>query len=362
MTLEAFAPPIEPSLRIRPVPAAPHALRRATRGRPASFIASRLPGSAWLLAAAGLLASMSLLAAASGRAETQGETQAAPQDGPVRVATLLPFVEEALALAPEQARVVASVRRELHRAPAEGVIDLGNPHSPSFEALARARAGLVVGDRAIHAPLESRLEPLGAELILIDTSSVTSTLDALARISRSLGGMEALDSRIEQTRLELEGLALEEPVSLLPLFGAPGSFYAMSDRVWLGDLARRLGFENVTPARGDERFPGLVALSDEVMAMMRPDLVVLVAHGDPRKIREDLVSRTARGGAWAALERAPLGIHVLDPRLFSANPGLELGAAARILVGLVDEGGESDERVASSSGRDRTDRTGGDER
>jgi len=280
---------------------------------------------------------------------TSASAQASEPTGntPRRVATLLPFVEDALRLAPDEARIVASVRRELHRPPAEGVIDLGNPHSPSFEALAQARADLVVGDRMIHAALESKLETLGAELLLIDTASVASTLDALDRISKAIGGAEAIDAAIARTRREIEGLELAEPVSLLPLFGAPGSFYAMSDRVWLGDLAERLGFENLTPARGDERFPGLIALSDEAMAMMRPDLVVLVAHGDPRKIRADLASRTRRGGAWAALDRAPLGIHVLDPKLFSANPGLSIDEAARALVGLV--AGEETERITTSS-------------
>lgn len=300
----------------------------------------------FLLAVAVVLPLQGSTTMASARAAEPAAASTTAAPAPRRVATLLPFVEDALRLAPDEARIVASVRRELHRAPAEGVIDLGNPHSPSFEALAQASADLVVGDRMIHAALESKLETLGAELLLIDTSGVESILDALDRISKSIGGAEALEAAIEKTRREIEGMALSEPVSLLPLFGAPGSFYAMSDRVWLGDLAERLGFENLTPDRGDERFPGLVALSDETMAMMRPDLVVLVAHGDPRKIREDLVSRTRRGGAWAALDRAPLGIHVLDPKLFSANPGLSIDEAARALVGLVADG--EPERVAVS--------------
>jgi len=311
----------------------------------------RTPGAA--RAALCLLAVAPILLLASPRAGAAEPAATAP----LRVATLLPFVEDALRLAPERARIVASVRRELHRPPAEGVIDLGNPHSPSFEALAQARPELVVGDRMIHAALESKLGTLGAELLLIDTSSVPSTLEALAGISRTIGGAEALDAEIEQARREIETLALAEPVSLLPLFGAPGSFYAMSDRVWLGDLAERLGFENLTPEGGDERFPGLVALSDEAMAMMRPDLVVLVAHGDPSKIQADLASRTRRGGAWAALDRAPLGIHVLDPKLFSANPGLSIDEAARALVALV--GSEKRERVASQADAVRESRVAG---
>ena len=58
---------------------------------------------------------------------------------PTRVATLLPFVEEALVLDPEHVEVVATVRSDLHVPVTGGVIDLGSPHSPSFERLAEAR-------------------------------------------------------------------------------------------------------------------------------------------------------------------------------------------------------------------------------
>ena len=92
--------------------------------------------------------------------------------GTTRVATLLPFVEEALTRAnPEdEVLVVASVRRSLREPVAAGLVDLGNPHSPNLEQLASARPALVVGDAAIHARLEEPVARLGARLMLLDTS------------------------------------------------------------------------------------------------------------------------------------------------------------------------------------------------
>jgi iron complex transport system substrate-binding protein len=256
------------------------------------------------------------------------------QAGPVRVATLLPFVEDALALAPERAVVVASVRRSLHAPLVEGVIDLGNPHSPSFEKLAEARAELVIADRTVHGRYEAALGAGNARVLMLETSGIESTLVALGRVSEAIGGSETIDGRVSALRQEIADLALHEATSLLALFGSPGSFFVMTERAWLGDLVVSLGLQNAVERGGDERFPGLVPVSDEVMALARPDLVLLVAHGDPRKIRADLERRTARGGAWAGLAKARLGIHVLDPTLFSANPGLELGRAAQQLVRL----------------------------
>lgn len=253
---------------------------------------------------------------------------------PLRVATLLPWAGEAVEVAGPPAVLVAGVRRALHRPLPAGLLDLGNPHSPSMERLAEARPDLVIADADIHARFVAPIEKLGARVLLLESASVEATLASLSRIGEALGGSTALDARVETVRRRLAELAGKSDASVVTLFGAPGSFYVMTERAWLGDLARRLGFELALKARGDERFPGLVAVSDEAMAMARPDLVLLVAHGDPERIRAELARRTTSGGAWAGLARARLGIHVLDPGLFSANPGLELVRAAEMLVEL----------------------------
>jgi iron complex transport system substrate-binding protein len=261
-------------------------------------------------------------------------TAATASAEPVRVATLLPFVEDALRLDPERFAVVASVRRSLHVPVADGTIDLGNPHSPSFETLVQADPDLVVGDRMLHAALAPRLAGLGAELVLVDTTSVAATLDALDALGQRAGGAPALADAVADTRADLASLALPRAVPVLLLFGTPGSFFAFTERTWLGDLAARIGFRNLAP-KGEERFPGLVAVNDEVLAQVQPELVLLVAHGEPDKIRADFARRAAAGGPWAGLGAARLGVHALDPALFSANPGLALARAGSELAALV---------------------------
>jgi iron complex transport system substrate-binding protein len=262
-----------------------------------------------------------------------GSEQANP---PQRVATLLPFVEDALAFAEERADVVASVRRSLHEPIAAGLVDLGNPHSPNLERLAESRPDLVIGDRSLHARLAEPISRLGARLLLLDISGVDETFDSLEAVSGAVGRSPTLENQIHATRSEIDSLSVDAPAKILALFGTPGSFFVMTDRAWLGDLARKVGFENVLADGQQERFPGLVPVSDEVIAMARPDLVLLVAHGDPTRIRAELVRRSEQGGAWGNLSAARLGVHVLDPNLFGANPGLKLSLAARALVRLAD--------------------------
>lgn len=291
-----------------------------------------------ILVAAVLFSLVVELALASWAQAVEPAAADASSPTPVRVAVLLPWAGDAVLVAGPPAVLVAGVRRELHRPLPEGLLDLGNPHSPSLERLAEARPDLVVADASIHARLVAPIEKLGTRVLLLDSASVDATLASLSRISEALGGAPALDARIEAVRGRLAELAGRSQASIVALFGAPGSFYVMTERAWLGDLARRLGFELALETEGDERFPGLVAVSDEAMATARPDLVLLVAHGDPARIRAELERRTAAGGAWAGLARARLGVHVLDPGLFSANPGLELVRAAETLAAFAAAG------------------------
>ena len=268
----------------------------------------------------------------------QSAEGAATAAKPIRVAALLPWVGDAVALAGPGVIGVAGVRRELHKPLPAGLIDLGNPHSPSMERLAESHPDLIVGDRAIHARLKPQLEGLGARVLLLGTDSVAETLASLSTLSEALGRPKALEAQIATVTGQLEQLKGKTNASVVALFGAPGSFFVMTERAWLGDLARYVGFDLAISQAGDEKFPGLVAVSDEAMAMAHPDLVLLVAHGDPSKIQADLERKTASDGAWAGLKSTRLGIHVLDPQLFSANPGLDIVRAAEALVALAGTG------------------------
>lgn len=253
----------------------------------------------------------------------------------VRVATLLPFVEDALRRIEGPFALVATVRRALHE-PVAGAADLGNPHAPSLERLADARPTLVIGDRSLHAAQATSLAIGGAEVLLLDTRSIDATLAGLEEVGERVGAAEAMRRETAAVRARLAELALAEPLPTLAVFGTPASFLVVTERTWLGDLLGRLSFRNVGDVPGgDERFPGLVALSDETLAGLRPALVLLVAHGDPKAIEAAFLQRTAPGGPWSGLRAdAARGVHALDPELFTANPGLDLARAAEALVAL----------------------------
>lgn len=253
----------------------------------------------------------------------------------MRVATLVPFVADALARVPGTASVVASVRPSSVAPPPFGVLDLGSPHAPNLEILAASRPDLVVGDAAMHATMTAALAQNGARVVLVDTGSVEGTFAGLVEVGRLVGAADEMTRAVGESRAGIATLKLARPVVALPLFGAPGSFLVVTERTWLGDLLRELGFENVAgSAAGKESHPGYVTLSDELVAGYRPALVLVVAHGEPEAIRTAFLRRAQEAGPWQGLRDAPLGVHVLDSARFAANPGLGLTDAARTLTSL----------------------------
>lgn len=254
---------------------------------------------------------------------------------PVRVATLLPFVTDALAKSNGAVEVVATVRRSPVTPVAAGMADLGNPHTPNIELLVGSRARFVVADRAMHAALAPRLEQQGLEVVLVDTTSVDGTFASLLELGTRIGAGDAYAKAIADARAHLDAVKPERNERVLALLGMPTSFFVMTKRSWQGDLLARIGFENVAAdAVGDDRrMPGFVPLSDEILAGLAPNRVLLVAHGDPTAVRAAFERRMQERGIWRKPDGQLPTVEILAPERFLSNPGLALPDVAVELVG-----------------------------
>ena len=253
---------------------------------------------------------------------------------PIRVATLIPSMNPGFETDPERYEIVATVRQSMHAPPLVGQLDLGSPHAPSIETLAAAQPDLVVGDASMHARLATQLKPLGLNLVLVDTRTSDSLLAGLEKIAQEPPRSDRLVEASRKAQRDLNNLKLAEPVSVVAFFGVPGSFYLVSERWWLGDMMQGLGFQNLVPDIPNERFPGLVPVNDERLALLQPEIVFLITHGDPAAVTGEFQRMAAQDGAWGGVGAPKLGVHVLNPDLFMATPALNAPEAAQELIQL----------------------------
>ena len=76
----------------------------------------------------------------------------------------------------------------------------------------------------------------------------------------------------------------------------------------IGDLLEGAGFENVAAAQTTgERMPGFAPLSDEAIALLEPEVVLLVAHGHSETLRDSFLERMRTEPAWKRASRCGSG-------------------------------------------------------
>jgi iron complex transport system substrate-binding protein len=273
------------------------------------------------------LLALSLVSALTPASGARGE--------PARIASLVPAASAAVEAVAGPHVLVATARRSLRVAPRAGVLDLGNPHAPDLEALVSARPTLILADRDRQARM---LPPsLSAKAFWLELSGVDATLRSLDALGARIGAATKMETRTRAVRARISALRASRQVRALALFGTPGQFQVITRRHWLGDLLAELGATCIEPAASaDALGSSIVPLNDEAAASIAADLVVVVAHGEPRAVRAALTERLATGGAWSGIASARGGIHALDAERFGANPGLALGDAAEELARLLE--------------------------
>ena len=260
---------------------------------------------------------------------------------PVRVATLVPWVHDLVALAPERATIVASTRSLRHGTTAgDDRVDLGSPHAPSLEALASARADVVVYDEAMHARSVTKLRALAGRAVGVRTDDVDATLEAIETVGRALDLGDVAAARVAELRESINRSDLGRDVSAVTLYASPGAPVVVTERTWLGDLLGRLGVVNAAAAvSGREGYPGYVTPSEETIATLRADWILLVVHGSGEDALRALRRRMEAESVWRGL-RESVGdrILVLDQELFGSNPGVRLDEAAAWVHERLGEG------------------------
>jgi iron complex transport system substrate-binding protein len=234
-----------------------------------------------------------LTGTAAAAASLLARARAAAPSVPKRIVSLAPSVTEALFALGLGDRVVGITSYCRYPPEAEGIARIGGYLTPSYEALAAARADLVIV-LPEHAELVPKLEALGVDILHLDHRSIGGILDGLRAMAARcpLAAADAVVSELESglARIERAIAGRTRPRTLI-VFGRQGDRSGFRSVIGGGrggihdDLVSRAGGVNVL---GDSTVP-YPTLSAEGLLRLDPDAVVECApnRGDAAALRDE---------------------------------------------------------------------------
>jgi iron complex transport system substrate-binding protein len=192
------------------------------------------------------------------------------------------------------------------------IAKMGEFTSPNLEAIAAAKPDVVLMTGGVQADVLSKLEALGAKVVVVDPKNVEGVLAAIGWVSKALGVTAKGDEVVSGMKSDLadveKRVASEKPKRAFIEIGWNPLWTAGKDTL-LDDLLTRAGGVNVVTQRD------YVGYSVEQLVKDQPDVYLgtLSSLGDPLALEE-------RPG-YAALKCVEAGsIYPLDDNLVS-RPG-----------------------------------------
>ncbi|MFX3636482.1 MAG: helical backbone metal receptor [Candidatus Pristimantibacillus sp.] len=200
------------------------------------------------------------------------------------------------------------------------VTRVGNSHQPDLEQMVKLQPDVVLGPSSIKDSLEKNLTTTSLHTAYLPVDSLEElklTTVALGRLYKQEEKAEALLQKF--TEQENEALKLAEGKTapkVLFLFGSAESLMFMNENTFAGSLAQKLGASNVVSdvLKLTETY---IPLNMENIVEANPDVILLVAHGDPAAVAAKFEEDVKKNGAWEKLNAFKNGkMKTLDYSLF----------------------------------------------
>ncbi|RAV22797.1 helical backbone metal receptor [Paenibacillus contaminans] len=202
----------------------------------------------------------------------------------------------------------------------QGVQKIGSALKPDVEQVTKLQPDVVLGPTSIKDSLEKQFKPANLKTAYIPTDSLEELKLSMVVLSRVFKQeQKAADFFAKLDKQEQEALSVAKGKTapkVMFLFGSAESFMLMNENTFPGSLAKKLGASNIVSdvLKSKETY---VALNIENVVAANPDVILLVAHGDPdaaiKKFEEDV----KKNGAWEKLNAFKNGkVKALDYNTF----------------------------------------------
>lgn len=181
---------------------------------------------------------------------------------------------------------------------------VGSSHSPDLEQIAKLEPSIVLAPASIKDSIDKLLKPAGLPAAYLPVDSLDELKESLVALGRIYGkedqAKEVLTSFAEREAEALKIVEGKTAPSVMLLFGSAESLMLMNEDTFAGSLAKKLGASNVLSAvlKQSETY---VPLNMETIVEANPDVILLVAHGDPTAVAKQFEDDVKKNGVWEKL-------------------------------------------------------------
>ncbi|NOU69584.1 ABC transporter substrate-binding protein [Paenibacillus sp. LMG 31461] len=216
------------------------------------------------------------------------------------------------------------------------VTKIGSSHAPDLEQIAKLTPDVIVSPASIKDSLEKKFQPakLPSAYIPVDSlEELKLSTVVLGRLFKQEAKATALLEKTitEETAARELGKGKPAPKVLI-LFGSAESLMFMNENTFTGSLVKQLGASNVVSdvLKLKEAY---VPLNMESIVAANPDVILLVAHGDPAAVSKKLEEDLKKNGSWEKLNAFKNGkFKPLDYNLFGIASIVNAPAAFKDLA------------------------------
>ncbi|UTR15442.1 ABC transporter substrate-binding protein [Salipaludibacillus sp. LMS25] len=228
---------------------------------------------------------------------------------------------------------------------AEDVEQIGSTHEIDLEKLTYVQPDVVLGHTQMNAKDVPTIQGLGAQMILTDAQSVEDIKaqvllfgEMLQKEDEAAEIVETITNKVS----EIQSAARDERVSVLLVYGAPGTYMAALPNSLSGDLLDIAGADNIASDFDRlEAYPQYAQINTERVVEANPDYIFIMSHGNSTEVKDGFLKEMEQNAAWNEINAVKNNhIELLPSDLFGTNPGTRVTEALDFLVSLFESAPE----------------------
>ncbi|MFS0557112.1 helical backbone metal receptor [Brevibacillus sp. 179-C9.3 HS] len=183
----------------------------------------------------------------------------------------------------------------------DNVPRIGTSHQPDLEQVAKLQPDVILGPTSIKASIDKKFKPASLPTAYLPVDSLDELKLSTVVLGRLFKQEEKatafLQSIADKEKTIIEGIKGKTAPKVLFLFGSAEALMVMNENTFVGSLARNLGASNVA-ADVLHQTETYVPLNMESIVAANPDVILLVAHGDPSAVTKKFEEDVKKNGAW----------------------------------------------------------------